>query len=69
MVNTLETTSAYIKELVADHEDTFDPENIRDFVDLVLKMKNTLTGFHFNGMCSMNPVVVNMIRKRPRSNP
>ncbi|GFS19412.1 cytochrome P450 2J6 [Elysia marginata] len=49
IIRTLEITSAYIKELVADHHDTFDPDNIRDFVDLVLKMRNTPTGRNFNG--------------------
>ena len=51
MIKTLQTTSEYINELLADHEETFDPDNIRDFVDLVLKMRNSPSGRHFNGLC------------------
>ncbi|GFO09364.1 cytochrome p450 2j6 [Plakobranchus ocellatus] len=38
-IKTVQTTSAHIKDLLADHEQTFDPDNIRDLVDLVLKMR------------------------------
>ncbi|RUS76656.1 hypothetical protein EGW08_015586, partial [Elysia chlorotica] len=57
IIKTLETTSAYIKELVADHEETFDPDNIRDFVDLVLKMRNSPTGRHFNDLNMRRAIV------------
>ncbi|KAK3788774.1 hypothetical protein RRG08_029223 [Elysia crispata] len=57
IIKTLATTSAYIKELVADHEETFDPDNIRDFVDLVLKMRNSPTGRHFNDLNMRRAIV------------
>ncbi|GFO09366.1 cytochrome p450 2j6 [Plakobranchus ocellatus] len=50
IIKTLETTGEFIKELLADHGETFDPNNIRDFVDLVLHMRNSPTGRHFNDL-------------------
>ncbi|GFS19424.1 cytochrome P450 2J6 [Elysia marginata] len=48
-LRTIETTSGHIKELLADHTDSYDPDNIRDFVDLVLQMRaTTAQGRHFN---------------------
>ncbi|RUS78009.1 hypothetical protein EGW08_014226, partial [Elysia chlorotica] len=48
-LRTIETTSAHIRELLTDHKETYDPDNIRDFVDLVLQMRATSTdGRHFN---------------------
>ncbi|GFS19416.1 cytochrome P450 2J6 [Elysia marginata] len=40
-ITSLKTTSKHIKELLADHEESFDPHNIRDFVDLALQMRRS----------------------------
>ncbi|RUS76655.1 hypothetical protein EGW08_015585 [Elysia chlorotica] len=38
-IKSLETINAHIKELLADREESFDPSNIRDFVDLALRKR------------------------------
>lgn len=49
-LGTIETTSGHIKELLTEHGDSYDPDNIRDFVDLVLQMRSSAddNGRHFN---------------------
>ncbi|RUS78008.1 hypothetical protein EGW08_014225, partial [Elysia chlorotica] len=59
-IRSLETTSEHIKELLVDHEESFDPDNIRDFMDLALQMKKSdPKGRHFQDL-NMRRAIVDM---------
>lgn len=49
-IHSFKSTDEYIQQLTLDHEKSFDPKNIRDFVDMTIEMRTKNKGnVHFSG--------------------
>ncbi|XP_059147442.1 cytochrome P450 2U1-like isoform X2 [Physella acuta] len=59
-IHTFKSTDDYIQQLTLDHEKSFDPKNIRDFVDMTIEMRTKNKGnVHFSDT-NMRHVIVDL---------